>query len=79
MPASGSNFNSPPNFGELILKIFNVFIRLKLSPSMDVNKIDHFSKISFLRDYQKICTLFDLGTNIDIVFNVLMDQIMIKT
>ena len=32
----------------LILKILSVFLRLKLSPSLNLNKIEHFSKVSFL-------------------------------
>jgi hypothetical protein len=34
---SDSNFNPPPNFGGLILKILNVFLRLKLSPFLVLN------------------------------------------
>jgi hypothetical protein len=30
----------------LILKILNVFLRLKLSPSLNLNKNEHFSKVS---------------------------------
>ena len=30
----------------LILKILNVFLRLKFSPSLNLNKIEHFSKVS---------------------------------
>ena len=30
----------------LILKIHNVFLRLKSSPSLNLNKIEHFSKVS---------------------------------
>jgi hypothetical protein len=30
----------------LILEIFNIFLRLKFSPSLDLNKIWHFSKVS---------------------------------
>jgi hypothetical protein len=30
----------------LILKILNVFLRLKFSPSLALNKIGHFSKVS---------------------------------
>jgi hypothetical protein len=33
----------------LILKILNVFLRLKFSPSLNLNKIDHFSKVSYNR------------------------------
>ncbi|RZB35578.1 MAG: hypothetical protein SRB2_03034 [Desulfobacteraceae bacterium Eth-SRB2] len=43
-----SNFNPPPNFGGLILKILNVFVWLKISPSLALNKIEHFSKVSLL-------------------------------
>ena len=32
----------------LILKILNVFLRLKFSPSLALNKIEHFSKVSWL-------------------------------
>jgi len=31
----------------LILKILNVFLWLKLLPSLDLNKIERFSKVSF--------------------------------
>jgi len=44
--ASGSNFNPPPNFGGLILKILHVFLWLKFSPSLNLNEIEHFSKVS---------------------------------
>jgi hypothetical protein len=30
----------------LILKILNVFLRLKFSPSLNLNKNEHFSKVS---------------------------------
>ena len=30
----------------LILEIFNIFLRLKFSPSLYLNKIGHFSKVS---------------------------------
>jgi hypothetical protein len=30
----------------LILKILHVFLRLKFSPSLNLNKIEHFSKVS---------------------------------
>ena len=33
----------------LILEIFNIFLRLKFSPSLNLNKIEHFSKVS---DYE---------------------------
>jgi len=46
IPASGSNFNPPPNFGGLILKILNVFLWLKFSPFLVLNKIERFSKVS---------------------------------
>jgi|GEM_PF-2764953 len=46
IPASDSNFNPPPNFGGLILKILSVFLWLKFSPSLVLNKIEHFSKVS---------------------------------
>jgi len=29
-----------------ILKILNVFLRLKFSPSLNLTKIEHFSKVS---------------------------------
>ena len=32
----------------LILEIFNIFLRLKFSPSLHLNKIEHFSKVSDL-------------------------------
>ncbi len=32
----------------LILKILNVFLRLKFSSSLNLNKIDHFSEVSVL-------------------------------
>ena len=35
----------------VILEILNIFLRLKLSPSLNLNKIGHFSKVS-LHDYQ---------------------------
>jgi hypothetical protein len=50
IPASGSNFNPPPSFGGLILKILNVFQWLKSSPSLDLNKIERFSKVSRLKN-----------------------------
>ncbi len=31
----------------LILKILRVFLWLKFSPSLNLNKIEHFSKVSF--------------------------------
>jgi hypothetical protein len=31
-----------------ILKILNVFLWLKLSPSLNLNKIEHFSKVSYI-------------------------------
>ena len=30
----------------LILEIFNIFLRLKFSPSLNLSKIEHFSKVS---------------------------------
>jgi hypothetical protein len=30
----------------LILKILNVFLRFKFSPSLDLNKIERFAKVS---------------------------------
>jgi hypothetical protein len=33
----------------LILEIFNIFLRLKLSPSLTLTKIGHFSKVSIHR------------------------------
>jgi hypothetical protein len=32
----------------LILKIHHVFLRLKLSPSLTLSKIEHFAKISLI-------------------------------
>ena len=41
----------------LILKILNVFLWLKFSPSLALNKIEHFSKVSvvLLTDCPKEC------------------------
>jgi hypothetical protein len=36
----------------LILKILNVFLWLKFSPSLDLNKIEHFSKVSMRKHVQ---------------------------
>jgi hypothetical protein len=57
--ALGSNFNPPPNFGGLILEILHVCLPalwnakhippgwLKFSPAFTLNKIEHFSKVSW--------------------------------
>ena len=36
--STGSNFNPPPNFGGVILEILNVFLWLKLSPFLNLDK-----------------------------------------
>ena len=42
----------------LILEIFYIFLRLKLSPSLTLTKIEHFSKVSFL-DLEKTISFLD--------------------
>ena len=39
-----------------ILEIFNIFLRLKFSPSLYSNKIEHFSKVSFEQNANGILT-----------------------
>ena len=44
-----------------ILEIFNIFLRLKFSPSLYSNKIEHFSKVSFNDMVYKITQKFDFS------------------
>ena len=41
----------------LILEIFNIFLRLKLSPSLTLTKIGHFSKVSLSSPYALLFVL----------------------
>jgi hypothetical protein len=43
----------------LILKILNVFLWLKFSPSLNLNKIEHFSKVSIISDLINIMILIN--------------------
>jgi len=59
--ASGSNFNPPPNFGGLILKILQVFLWLKFSPSLTLDKIEHFETNSKIFNFlQGKATIFQI-------------------
>jgi len=44
MSGAGSNFNPPPIFGGLTLKI-SMYLEGKISPSWVLKKNDHFSKV----------------------------------
>ncbi len=51
------NFCKTPPFAQfqrqaqiLSLEILNVFLRLKFSPSLNLNKIEHFSKVSWIKN-----------------------------
>ncbi len=58
----------------LILKILNVFLWLKLSPSLNLNKIEHFSKVS----NQKGLTILEIIVTIVIaaILGTVLVQVM---